>query len=160
MLTICVHWSVLLILLQNGWTPLHVASQEGHDQIVELLLQAGASVDQETEVKCGVGQDGVCETEQCTYTLRFLHFVSSTLSQFVFGVGRHYTQQLLNSNICWSWTTEYLWWLLKTKRKPLLFCKQQNLGTQSSVNMVCVSTFRNCLLSQTLLKDFSNGCKT
>ena len=49
---------------------------------------------------------------------------------------------------------------VETKCKPLLFCKQQNLGTQSSVNMVCVSTFRNCLLSQTLLKDFSNGCKT
>ena len=58
-----------LILLQDGWTPFHAASQEGHDQVVELLLQAGASVDQETEVRCGVGQDCVCKTKQCTYTI-------------------------------------------------------------------------------------------
>ena len=49
--------------LQNVWTPFHAACQEGHDQVVDLLLQAGASVDQETEVRCGVGQDCVCETE-------------------------------------------------------------------------------------------------
>ena len=32
-------------LSQDGWTPLHVACQEGHNQVVELLLQAGASVE-------------------------------------------------------------------------------------------------------------------
>ena len=41
-------------LSQDGVTALHVASQGGHDQVVELLLQAGASVEQETEVRCGV----------------------------------------------------------------------------------------------------------
>ena len=42
-------------LSQNGDTALHVASEEGHNQVVELLLQAGASVDQKTKVRWGVG---------------------------------------------------------------------------------------------------------
>ena len=58
-------------------------------------------------------------------------FVYSTLSQFVMR-GWHYTQWLLNSNIFWSWTTEYLWWLLILNA---IFCNQQNLATQSCVNM-------------------------
>ena len=37
---------------QLGSTPLYLASQEGHIQVTELLLQAGASVDQENEVRC------------------------------------------------------------------------------------------------------------
>jgi len=50
-----------IVLSQDGWTPLHVACQEGHAQVAELLLQAGASVEQETEVRWGtcVGQDWV-----------------------------------------------------------------------------------------------------
>lgn len=51
-------------LLQDGWIPLHVASQEGHVQVAELLLQAGASVEQETKVRWGVGQDNVCRINQ------------------------------------------------------------------------------------------------
>ena len=97
MVTISVHWSVLLILLQDGWTPLHAACQEGHDEVAELLLQAGASVDQETEVRCGDGQDWVCDTEWCTHTVSFLPFVSSTLSQFE-GLTL-YTMTVLNANI-------------------------------------------------------------
>ena len=38
--------------LQLGSTPLYLASQEGHIQVAELLLQAGASVDKEKEVRC------------------------------------------------------------------------------------------------------------
>ena len=38
-------------LSQYGATALHVACQEGHDRVAELLLQAGASVDQKTEVR-------------------------------------------------------------------------------------------------------------
>ena len=44
---------------QDGWTPLHVACQEGHDKVTELLLQAGATVEQETKVKWSVGQEWV-----------------------------------------------------------------------------------------------------
>ena len=49
MLTINV---LLSILLQGGFSALHVACQEGHYQVAELLLQAGASLEQETEVRC------------------------------------------------------------------------------------------------------------
>ena len=63
--------SLWLTLPQDGWTPLNVACDKGHYQIAELLLQAGASVEQETKVRWGVGQDCVCDTEQCTYTIRF-----------------------------------------------------------------------------------------
>ena len=38
-------------LSQNGATALHAACQEGHNQVVELLLQAGASVDQKAKVR-------------------------------------------------------------------------------------------------------------
>ena len=36
---------------QNGYFPLYDASQEGHDGIVEMLLQAGATVDLQTKVE-------------------------------------------------------------------------------------------------------------
>ena len=51
-------------LSQSGFAALHVACQEGHTQVAELLLQAGASVEQETEVRWSVGQDCVGDTEQ------------------------------------------------------------------------------------------------
>ena len=38
-------------LSQDGATVLHLACVGGHDQVVVLLLQAGACVDQETEVR-------------------------------------------------------------------------------------------------------------
>ena len=36
---------------QDGLFPLIVASQEGHDRIVEMLLQAGATVDLQNKVE-------------------------------------------------------------------------------------------------------------
>ena len=36
---------------QDGVCPLHIASQEGHDRVVEMLLQAGATVDLQTKVE-------------------------------------------------------------------------------------------------------------
>ena len=36
--------------IQDGYSPLHNACQEGHDGIVEKLLQAGATVDLQTKV--------------------------------------------------------------------------------------------------------------
>ena len=42
-------------LSQDRATALHVACHDGHDQVAELLLQAGASVDEKAKVRCCVG---------------------------------------------------------------------------------------------------------
>jgi len=47
----------LKFLSQDGFAALHVACQEGHVRVAEMLLQAGASVEQETKVRWGVSQD-------------------------------------------------------------------------------------------------------
>lgn len=36
--------------VQNGWTPLHMSSQEGHVDVVSVLIEANAHVNQKTEV--------------------------------------------------------------------------------------------------------------
>ena len=45
------YWYKLHHLLQDGFAPLHAASQEGHEYVVELLVRKGASIYKETEVK-------------------------------------------------------------------------------------------------------------
>ena len=37
-------------VLQDGWTPLVIASQEGHLEIVKSLIEAGANVNHTTKV--------------------------------------------------------------------------------------------------------------
>ena len=49
--------SLLDFLSQDGSVALHAACQEGHVRVTKLLLQAGASLDQETKVRWGVSQD-------------------------------------------------------------------------------------------------------
>ena len=71
MLPICLQQLLCGIPLQNGFAALQNACQEGHAQVAELLLQAGASVELETKVRWDVGQDCVYNTKQCTYTIRF-----------------------------------------------------------------------------------------
>ena len=50
---------ICIVDSQGGCTLLHYACQEGHYQVAELLLQAGASVELETKVRWSVGQDCV-----------------------------------------------------------------------------------------------------
>ena len=69
MLKICYSTSLVIMLTinmiftvdlsQDGATALHAASQEGHNQVVELLLQAGASVDQKAKVKWDVSYNAL-----------------------------------------------------------------------------------------------------
>ena len=47
------------VFLQCKWTSLHRACQEGHTQVAELLLQAGASVELETMVRWDASQNCV-----------------------------------------------------------------------------------------------------
>ena len=37
--------------MQDGFFPLYIATQEGHDRVVEMLLQAGATVDLQSKVE-------------------------------------------------------------------------------------------------------------
>ena len=36
---------------QDGYCPLHVASQDGHGRVVDILLQGGATVDLQNKVE-------------------------------------------------------------------------------------------------------------
>ena len=48
--------------MQDGDCPLYIASQEGHDKTVEILLQAGAVVDLQNKVESyysSLGENGV-----------------------------------------------------------------------------------------------------
>ena len=54
---VCVH---LLILIQDGSTALIVASQEGHCEVVRMLLEAKADVNMKTNVSESCSSDGVC----------------------------------------------------------------------------------------------------
>ena len=41
--------------MQDGWTALHMASTKGHGEVVEKLLEKGASVDVQSKVR---GREG------------------------------------------------------------------------------------------------------
>ena len=59
-------------LSQNGNTVLHLACLGGHNQVVELLLQAGASVDQKAKVRWGVSYSAFMhsrDNKPCLYPL-------------------------------------------------------------------------------------------
>ena len=54
-LLIVYYWmyvSILLRVLQCGWTPLHKAALYGHGDIVDALITAGAKVDATSDVSC------------------------------------------------------------------------------------------------------------
>ena len=41
---------MMTFVLQDGWSPLHKASINGHLEIVKTLIEAGANVNQATKV--------------------------------------------------------------------------------------------------------------
>ena len=59
-----VHNVILITPIQNGWTPLHAASQEGHFGIIQLLLKYHAPVDEDNLVRCMNNSN--CNSTCCT----------------------------------------------------------------------------------------------
>ena len=43
--------AILLSVTQNGWTPVMQASQEGHVDVINILLDHNAKVNHQTEVR-------------------------------------------------------------------------------------------------------------
>ena len=41
---------MMTFVLQDGWSPLHIASLNGHHDIVRALIEAGASISQANKV--------------------------------------------------------------------------------------------------------------
>ena len=56
---------MMTFVLQDGWTPLYIASNRGHLDIVKTLIEAGANVNQTNKVSLSVELfvilQGVCE---------------------------------------------------------------------------------------------------
>ena len=44
-------WGAADVLLQNGWTPVFLAAEKGHNAVVEVLIRAGADVNKATTVR-------------------------------------------------------------------------------------------------------------
>ena len=42
---------MMTFALQDGWCPLYTASRNGHLDVVETLLEAGAKIDEATKVQ-------------------------------------------------------------------------------------------------------------
>ena len=42
---------MMAFVLQNGYSPLHAASEDGHLDVVETLLKAGANINQAMKVQ-------------------------------------------------------------------------------------------------------------
>ena len=47
-----IHINNMVILLQGGYSPVFVAAQNGHTEVVDILVQAGADIHQATTVVC------------------------------------------------------------------------------------------------------------
>lgn len=62
------HVVVVLLLLQLGYTPLHQAAQQGHTDIVTLLLKHGAQPNEITTVSTHTRTHAHTFTQQSTIT--------------------------------------------------------------------------------------------
>lgn len=59
----------LLSLSQDGFASLHVACQKGYAQVTELLLHAGANVEQKTKVNMQLSTDFLIEALTVTFIM-------------------------------------------------------------------------------------------
>ena len=70
---------------QDGHYPLFIASQNGHDRIVEILLQAGATVDLQSKV-----ENGLLSICHLCCAIRIIHCTLSTTQhsgEYEYGLG-------------------------------------------------------------------------
>ena len=44
------HFHIILLYTQNGWTPLMIAASEGHVDIVRMLFEAKTQINTQDEV--------------------------------------------------------------------------------------------------------------
>lgn len=69
-----------MLSLQKGWSPLYTASLNGHIDVVETLIEAGANVNQADKV-------GPVYMQACTYTYDFSVVTTMGLIQFCISAG-------------------------------------------------------------------------
>ena len=62
------HHTHTTMCIQNGFFPLYIASQNGHDRVVEMLLQAKATVDLQNKVENCHLSLVVCHVHYSLYT--------------------------------------------------------------------------------------------
>ena len=67
--TLLLFWCVFII--QNGWTALAAAASNGHEQVVDVLLKAGAKPDIQSKVI-------ECVHADCNVHVLVLNFVMCT----------------------------------------------------------------------------------
>ena len=63
-------------VLQNGWSPLNAASDDGHLDVVKTLLEAGANINQANDVGtcthtwCSLNYNCTCTTQPIVYKIK------------------------------------------------------------------------------------------
>lgn len=55
---------------QDGWTALHLASQEGHADVVRVLIEANAYINQQNKVIYSMHAEHMVELAVCIITLQ------------------------------------------------------------------------------------------
>ena len=74
---------MMKFVLQNGWSPLYVASENGHLEVVKTLIEARADVNQANKVHCNIfthQRKYVCDSIAC------IHGVHVKISAYVYHV--------------------------------------------------------------------------
>ena len=66
-------YMIVSSITQNGFSPLHVARQEGHNEVVSTLLDSGADPNLATKVRMGTIQSltTICVLVHCPIPLNW-----------------------------------------------------------------------------------------
>ena len=69
---------ILSLTVQDGFSPLYAASHEGHTEIVDLLVRAGADVNQATTKVHNYICDTILDTNNC---IQYWHVIIASLNE-------------------------------------------------------------------------------